>query len=120
MPCSPAGPWQANTRYQITVTIRNPAAPAALPATAEAPPGLWMAPLQYILQHNSSGQVVSRHVRVRGDKLGQVCSLRRVTAKCSSIPQCSSKILQGNIAYWRQLLLSNGDEASAVLGTSLE
>jgi hypothetical protein len=75
--CLPlAGPWEANTRYKITITLQNPAAPVQPPAVPPKPPSLWMAPLQYIVQYNSSGHAVGRSVRVRGDKQGQICSLR--------------------------------------------
>ncbi|WIA33715.1 hypothetical protein OEZ86_006833 [Tetradesmus obliquus] len=75
-----SGPWLAGTRYQITVTVHNPAAPASPPAAAAKPPGVWMVPLQYLPQHNSSGQEVGWAVRVRGDKLGQMCSIRQQVA----------------------------------------
>lgn len=86
----PAGGWQANTRYQMTLAVMNPAPPAdSQSMTAAELPDVWLAPLTYSPLDDSIEQS-ARRMLVRGDKEGQACRLRYeiMGIRCRQLWEC--------------------------------
>lgn len=73
---TPAGNWQANTAYLLTLKVRNPKAPASITPQNTQIPQLWMLPLTY--KQVQSRRVLGGGVQlvVRGSKYGQLCKRR--------------------------------------------
>ncbi|KAK9810019.1 hypothetical protein WJX72_003492 [[Myrmecia] bisecta] len=117
------GKWKAGTRYQLTWSVRNPAAPAGSTSATMPAPAVWIAPLTYL-----SSSDISQGIRyiVRGDKYGLSCPLRSATTAvltCSPAANCPNPPYAASLgaelcANFTQasIELHNGQLSDAIVG----
>lgn len=66
------GAWRAQTRYEMTFSMQNPAPPSMGSPTQNLK--FWYAPVTYSIKDGQSGSYAT--YRIRGDKAGHVCAPR--------------------------------------------